>query len=151
MKKNIFILIALFIGSCSPKIIPSSAKVNYVSSSDGTLTMNAIGIGKNKEAAIYDAEKNAFEVLFFRGLPNSEQKIALIGYNEAEIKQNNQTYFQKFYNEGRYKTFLMSSNPIGDISKVDGGNRSITMEIKINVSALRKDLEQYNLIRKFGY
>ena len=45
----------------------------------------------------------------------------------------------------------MVSNPISEITKVDGVNKSITIEIKINVSALRKDLEQYNLIRKFGY
>ena len=152
MKTYIIVSMCLFIiGACSHKIIPSSAKVNYLSSSDGTLTMNSIGVGKNKETAILDAEKNAFDVLFFRGLPNSEQKVALIGYNEIEIKNNNKPYFEKFYNEGRYKTFLMVSNPISEITKVDGVNKSITIEIKINVSALRKDLEQYNLIRKFGY
>lgn len=138
-------------GACSHKIIPSSAKVNYISSSDGTLTMNSIGVGRNKETAILDAEKNAFDVLFFRGLPNSEQKVALIGYNEIEIKNNSKPYFEKFYTEGRYKTFLMLSNPISEISKVDGVNKSIIIEIKINVSALRKDLELYHLVRKFGY
>ena len=152
MKTYIIIFMCLFmIGACSHKIIPSSAKVNYLSSSDGTLTMNSIGVGKNNEAAILNAEKNAFDVLFFRGLPNSEQKVALIGYNEIEIKNNNKPFFEKLYNKGRYKTFLMLSNPISNLSKVNGINKSVTIVIKINVSALRKDLEQYNLIRKFGY
>lgn len=136
-----------FLFSCSHKSMPSTAKVNYLSSSDGTITMRAIGIGANKDAAISDAEKNAFEVLFFRGLPESEQKIALIGTNETEEKQKHQTYFDKFYKDQRYKTFLMSSIPTTELSN----NKSIAVDVKINVTALRRDLEQNNIIRKFGY
>ncbi len=152
MKKIIFVSLILLSGiySCSKKISTSSATVSYVASSDGTITMNAVGIGKNKDAAISDAEKNAFEVLFFRGLPNSEEKIALIGTNEVEIKQSNKVYFEKFYEEMRYKTFLMMSVPTTNITKI-GGNKKIQMQIQINVSALRKDLEENNIIRKFGY
>lgn len=148
---NKYIFIALFIGSCSPKMSPSSAKVNYVYSSDGAITLNAIGVGKNKEKAITDAEINAFEVLLFRGVPESKQKIALVGTNEIEGKQKHQTYFDKFYKGLRYKTFLMSSIPTTNASKISGGLKSIAVDIKINVSALRKDLEQNNIIRKFGY
>lgn len=144
------IILLLFSVSCSNKIIPT-AEVNFLSGSDGTITMRAIGIGTNQEDAIIDAEKNAFNVLFFRGLPESEQKIALIGTNETEEKGKHKDYFDKFYKDKRYKSFVMSSIPTSDLIKHKGGKKSISIDVKINLVALRKDLEQFNIIRKFGY
>lgn len=143
----IFVTIA---NSCSYKTLPT-AEVNYLSGKDGTITMRAIGIGVNTEDAIYDAEKNAMNVLLFRGLPESEQKLALIGTNEVEEKNKHKDYFNKFYSEKRYKTFIMSSIPTSDLIKHKGGKKSIATDIKINLVALRKDLEQNNIIRKFGF
>jgi hypothetical protein len=140
----------IIVSSCSYKTLPTS-EVNYLSGKDGTITMRAIGIGVNNEDAIYDAEKNAFDVLLFRGLPESEQKVALIGTNEAEEKNKHQVYLNKFYIEKRYKTFVMSSIPTSDLIKHKGGKRSLAVDIKINLVALRKDLEQNNIIRKFGF
>lgn len=153
MKPNILICFTILIGiySCSHKTIPTTANVNYISSSDGTLTMHTIGVGKNMKAAIFNAEKNVFEVLLFRGLPNTAQKLAILGYNDFEIKQNNQAYFQKLYEESRYKTFLMYTNPISNLIKIGGGNYSITAEVQINLLSLKKDLEENNVLRKFGY
>jgi hypothetical protein len=136
--------------SCSYKTLPTS-EVNYLSGGDGTIAMRAIGIGVNNEDAINDAEKNVFDVLLFRGLPKSEQKVPLIGTNEAEEKNKHKDYFNKFYSEKRYKTFVMSSIPTNDITKQKGGKKSIATDIKINLVALRKDLEQNNIIRKFGF
>jgi len=146
-----YLFAILFLFGCSNKSIPSSAKVNYLSSIDGTITVRAIGVGENQLAAIADAEKNAFEVLFFRGLPESEQKVALIGSNEIEENQKYQTYFDRFYKDQRFKSFLMSSIPTAKATNIKGGSKSIAVDIKINVIALRKDLEQNNVIRKFGY
>lgn len=128
-----------------------TAKVNYISGNDGTITMKAIGIGSTQDDAIVDAEKNAFNVLLFRGLPESEQKIALIGTNEIEEKDNNKDYFEVFYNEKRYKTFLMSSIPTSDLIKYKNGEKCISVDVKINTIALRADLENNNIIRKFGF
>jgi hypothetical protein len=136
--------------SCSYKTMPT-AEVNYLTGKDGTITMRAIGIGVNSEDAIYDAEKNAINVILFRGLPESEQKVALVGTNEAEEKNKHKDYFNKFYSEKRYKTFIMSSIPTSDLIKHKGGKKSIATDIKINLVALRKDLEQNNIIRKFGF
>jgi hypothetical protein len=143
----IFISIA---NSCRYKTLPT-AEVNYLSSKDGTITMRAIGIGVQSEDAINDAEKNALNVLLFRGLPESEQKVALIGTNETEEKNKHKEYFNKLYYEKRYKTFVMSSIPTTDLILHKGGKKSIAVDIKINLVALRKDLEQNNIIRKFGF
>jgi hypothetical protein len=146
----VFIVLLLLSFGCNRKIIPT-AEVNFLTGNDGTITMRAIGIGSNQEDAIIDAEKNAFNVIFFRGLPESEQKIALIGTNETEEKEKYKDYFDKFYKEKRYKTFVMSSIPTSDLIKYKGGKKSISIDVKINLVALRKDLEQFNIIRKFGY
>ncbi|HAN37489.1 MAG TPA: hypothetical protein DCQ29_01185 [Chitinophagaceae bacterium] len=149
--KIFFLFAIIFLLSCNRKSIPSSSKVNYLTSKDGSITMRSIGIGENQEAAIADAEKNAFDVLFFRGLPESEQKIALIDTDEIKEKQKHQSYFENFYKYKRYKTFLMSSIPVASLTNIKGGLKSIAVDIKINITALRKDLEQNDIIRKFGY
>mgnify|MGYP000892019643 CR=1 FL=1 len=128
----------------------STAKVNYISGRDGTITMRSIGIGSNAQAAIEDAEKNAISVLLFRGLPESEQKFALIGTNEEDEKNKHKNYFNMFFKGNRYKSFVMSSIPATELFKIKGGKKSIAVDIKINLLALRIDLEQNNIIRKFG-
>ena len=151
LPKLIGIIIYMTIAnSCSYKTLPT-AEVNYLSGKEGTITIRAIGIGVNTEDAINDGEKNALNVLLFRGLPESEQKVALIGTNETEEKNKHKDYFNKLYAEKRYKTFVMSSIPTTDLIKNKGGKKSIAVDIKINLVALRKDLEQNNIIRKFGF
>ncbi len=143
-------LLSIFLFSCSQKSYPTS-EVNFLSGKEGTITIRAIGIGTNEQKAIIDAEKNAFNVILFRGLPESEQKTALVGTNEIAEKERHKEYFNKFYNEERYKTFVMSSVPVSNLIKYKGGEKSITIEIDVNLSALRNDLEENNVIRKFGY
>jgi hypothetical protein len=113
--------------------------------------MRAIGFGTNQEDAIIDAEINSFNVLLFRGLPESEQKIALIGTNEFNEKEKHKDYFNKFYTDKRYKTFIMSSIPTSSLTRHKGGKKSIAVDVKINLLSLRRDLEENNIIRKFGY
>jgi hypothetical protein len=149
----VIVILLIITNGCSIKTLPIGevAEVNYLSGKEGTITMRAIGIGTNQEDAIIDAEKNAFNVIFFRGLPESEQKIALIGTNEIIEKEKNKDYFNKLYKEKRYKTFVMSSIATSDLIKHKGGKKSIAIDVKINLVALRKDLEQNNIIRKFGF
>lgn len=146
----VIVLVLLITNSCSFKTMPS-AEVNYITSKEGTITMRAIGFGTNQEDAIIDAEKNAFNVLLFRGLPESEQKNALIGTNETNEKVKHKEYFKKFYTDKRYKTFMMSSIPSSNLTKHKGGKKRIAVDVKINLLSLRKDLEENNIIRKFGY
>ncbi|RZJ36604.1 MAG: hypothetical protein EOO51_00365 [Flavobacterium sp.] len=144
----LLLLLSLTSGYAQKKF-PTS-EVNFLAGGDGTITMRAIGTGSNEQKAIILAEQNAINVLLFRGLPESEQKEALIGYSEAEAKENNKQYFEKLYSQ-RYKLFIMSSVPVTAFAKQKGGVKSITMDVKVNLIALRKDLEQNNIIRKFGF
>lgn len=149
---NSLLVVALMMLSlnCNRQVL-STGYVNFVSGKEGTITLRASGLGTNEGAAISDAEKNAFDALLFRGIPGSEQKVALAGTNEAELKENHRDYFVKFYNERRYKTFVTSSIPVTDLLKAGSGYKSLAADITINLVALRKDLEQFNIIRKFGF
>ncbi len=146
-----FIVLIFLLQSCSSskKTLPS-AEVNFLSNTGGTITMRANGIGNSEGEAIGDAIYNAFDVLFFRGLPESEQKKPLVGTNENEERAKNKEYFDEFY-KGRYKTFVMSSIPTSELTKYTGGKKGIAIDVKINLVALRTDLEEHNIIRKFGF
>jgi hypothetical protein len=90
-------------------------------------------------------------VLFFRGLPGSKQKSPLVGSNESEEKEKHKKYFDEFYNGKRHKTFVMLSIPVSAAVKIKGGQKQIGVDVKVNLSALRHDLETFGVIRKFGY
>lgn len=154
LQKRIVALVILVLLSVnysySQKKLPTP-QVNYVSGNSGTITMRAIGSGKKQQDAISEAEKNAINVLLFRGLPESEQKTALIGTDESGEIEKHKEYFDQFYTQKRYKTFIMSSIPVSNFAKQNGGAKGLTLDVKVNLAALRTDLEQNNIIRKFGF
>ena len=132
------------------RTIYPSAEVNYISGTEQTVTVRSVGIGINEEKALINAEQKVFDVLFFRGLPQSNQKLPMVGSDESAEKTKHKDYFNKFYDGKRHKTFVMSSIPVSGLTKVKGG-KSITVDVKINLNALRSDLETFGVIRKFGY
>jgi|688.fasta_scaffold780609_2 hypothetical protein len=141
---------SLFIQNCSPKIQSYSAEVNFLyKEAQGTIGVKAIGYGENQESAVEDAQKSAFKILLFKGIPGTELNIPLI-QNENEATSKNSNYFKKLFDEGYYKTFLMSSTESSNLIKIKG-NKKITVDMKINYNSLRKDLENNLIIRKFGY
>lgn len=146
----LFFSIVIF-SACGNKTFPTTAQVNYLTADDGTITMRAIGEGAKKTEALTNAELNAFNTLLFRGMPESQQKQPLIETNEVGVKYKYPQYFESFYNEMRYKSFLMSSVVTGDYQKIPNNKYSVTIDIKINVNALKYDLERAGIIRKFGY
>lgn len=150
--KYLLFLVAIFtlgLHSCSPKF-PYSGEVNFLyKDAQGTIGLKSTGFGRNHFEAVMDAEKNAFKVLLFRGVPGTELNIPLIE-NESEVTSRNKKYFDDLFDNGKYKTFLMSSNPSSNLMKVKG-TKKINVDVKINYNSLRKDLEQNQLIRRFGY
>jgi len=139
--------------SCSPKTMPS-AEVNFIGSGErGTLKVKSIGYGKkwkNIDEAKKNAEINAFNAILFRGIPGSDIGNAMVGTNESEHKSNHSDYFREFFQNMRYRTFVMSSEAISPIVQ-QKGYQKITVALTINLNALRRDLEQSGVIRKFGF
>lgn len=150
LKSILGIIVILGLHSCSPKLQPYTAEVNFLyKEAQGTIVVKSTGYGKNQTEAVEDAQKNVFKVLLFKGLPGTELNIPLIE-NENDAKSKNSEYFKKFFEQGNYKTFMMSSIESSNLIKMKG-TKKITVDVKMNYSSLRKDLEQNQLIRKFGY
>lgn len=150
IQKSLFIIAIIWLHSCSPKLIPYSAEVNFLyKEAQGTIAVKSTGYGNNQTDAVSDAQKNAFKVILFKGLPGTELNVPLIE-NEVEAKSKKAEYFKKFFDEGNYKTFMMSSTESSNLIKVKGGKK-ISVDVKINYNSLRKDLEQNQVIRKFGF
>lgn len=127
----------------------NSAKVSYLSSEGlETLSVRSIGLGDNEEQAKYQAERLAFENLFFRGISLSPYSKPLVGIDEKEHLQKHAGYFNDFFG-GRMQTFILSSSQSTPKQKSKGTTR-LTMDLKINTKSLKKDLEEHGVIRKFG-
>ena len=151
MKQTLYIIIAILgLHGCSPKMQPYSGEVNFLyKEAQGTIAVKSTGYGKSQSDAVIDAQKNAFKVLLFKGLPGTELNVPLIE-NENDAISKHAAYFKKFFDEGNYKTFMMSSTESSNLIKMKG-TKKITVDVKINYNSLRKDLEQNQLIRKFGF
>jgi hypothetical protein len=148
---KIFILLTVIgFQSCGPKLPPYSAEVEFIAKdSQGTILVKSVGFGKNQYEAVVDAQINAFKTILFQGIPGTELNIPLVN-NESEATAMNKDYFKKFFNELYFKKHLMSSVEASNLIPVQGGKK-ITVNVKINYNSLRKDLENNQLIRKFGF
>ncbi len=145
----ILIFVISFLSCTSNKSFYNIAEVNHASTNGGVITLKVLGSGNDQIYAQDEAEKKAIYTIFFRGVPNSEQKTAMIGTNEAKILEDNKDYFNKFFTEKRYKSFIVSSMLSSELSNDDG--ETINFDIKVNLISLKNDLEEFNVIRKFGY
>ena len=118
-------------------------------SESGTILLKSSGYGVLKGAAIQNAEINAFNNLIFRGIPGSQYSLPMIE-NEQQAKSDFKNYFTNLYEQKRYKAFLLSTASETDLSLNLSREKTISIETKINVNALRRDMEQNGVIRKFG-
>lgn len=151
MKQILFLTIAILgFQRCNPGLQSYSGEVNFLyKESQGTIAVKSLGYGRNQTEAVTDAQINAFKVLLFRGLPGTELNTPLIE-NEKEARSRNGDYFDSFFDKDHYKTFLMSSTESSNLIKMKG-TKKISVDLKINYASLRRDLEQNQIIRKFGY
>ncbi len=154
MKNNLklFLFLIVIIGfyKCSPKLETYTAEVNFINrEAQGTIVLKSTGYGKNHAEAVTDAQINAFKVILFKGIPGTELNIPLIE-NEKNVTSQHSEYFKNFFDGGLYKTFMMSSTESSNLIKMKG-TKKINVDLKINYNSLRKDLEQNQLIRKFGF
>ncbi len=149
MKKTMILLVILLAACGGNKHANfDSAQVNYVTNDRlESITVSSSDIGENEEEAIFNAKKLAFQNLFFRGISNSPFNKPLIGINEQTEYKKHKDYLNSFYTN-RMGTFITSSHE--SVSKVKGGGRLARIDITINTLALQKDLEEHQVIKKFG-
>ena len=151
MLRLLFICTVIWICSaCSKQIYPVQS-VKAIAEEGKTLTIRSTGYGKTSDEALDAAERNAIEVLLFRGLPETQYTLPLTGTDEVAIKTKFKQYFEDFFSGGRHKSFILASVPVVDFDKHGRSEGKITADIRINVYDLQSDLETHGIIRKFGY
>ncbi len=129
---------------------PRTAEVNYAGESEkGTIFLEVIGYGKGWETATEEAEKKAFEILLFQGLPATANDKPIVE-DETTSKQENEEFYKEFFTQKKYKNFMMKISSSTKPKKVRK-QKQATFYFKINIDALRKHLEDKQIIRKFGY
>ncbi len=150
-KTVLFFTAFLFLlDSCSKHVIPT-AETSFLSTQNGVLNVRATGyctLVQYKDQCEDSAQINAFRILFYRGIPGSQQNTPLISTDEKEMAAN-QSFIKTFFSSGRYKSFIVSSSTVSEVVK-QRKRKKITVDLGINLSALRKELEQNKIIPKFG-
>jgi hypothetical protein len=148
MKLFALLLLPFLLFNCGPAQYNSVVRFESKESS-GSYILNATGYSKTQSEAVIDAEKNAFKVLLFKGLPGTDLSIPLVE-NQSKAESENKNYFTQFFDQGGYTSFIMNRNTTFPVKKIKGGYETNVI-VKINLQALRKDLEQNKIIRKFGF
>lgn len=122
-----------------------SGRVVAVQHDNRILTLQSQGYGSDMDQAYYFAEKSAFENLFYKGIPDSNQETPLIPDAGADKKDQ---IDREFIQSGTYQQFITESRVV----KKERSNQRfyITEEITIDLQALRNYLEENEMIKKFG-
>ena len=144
MKRILIIVMFFLIGQ------QTNAQISFLSEQNGTITVRTEGTNKKVDNAISDAEKYVFYTIFYQGIPGSSLKSGLIDIPEAEAEQKYKDYFDLFYKE-RYIRFITIATQNGNIVKEKHKKKNVTIDLTININALKKDLEDNQVIRKFGF
>ncbi len=157
MKKNIlFLFTCLIIGSLgfsqNKKADVYRGYVKFVGApGPGSITVECSGFARKKNAkTAKDAYSEAFYTLLFRGIPGSQYELPMIP--DESGKKNDPVVVALL--DGGYMSFLTEGSSKSTESKVrkEDGVKGImtTYTITINCDALRRYLEQNNVVRKFG-
>ena len=151
MHQNYLVLFAFafsaFASCNSAKTI--SGEVNFIASPEpGTVMVSSGGYGPTKPLATINAESNAFSTLIFRGIPGSQQQLPMIA-DEGSARKQHSAYFEQLL-KGGYKPFMMLSEQQSAYAAGRNRRKNLTQRVKINVDALRRDMEQSGVVRKFG-
>ncbi|MFZ0491027.1 MAG: hypothetical protein WBV11_13460 [Salegentibacter sp.] len=147
--RSLFLLLLFFFLGCksSQNSTLHSGNVAYVSNEGlETLTLRSTDYGTNKEDAIENAKRLAFQNLFFRGVPNSPYRDPILGISETEKYREHEDYLKEFYDNRMYTFINRSSELISDKKRPIQATVSLT----INMRALKKDLQENNMMPKFG-
>lgn len=152
--KNTFLLfamISLFLGvSCSPKLAidyERTGKVTCSNYSESVIDLQSESRAASMNDAVLYAERNAFENLLFKGIPKSNQEKPMIP-NEYEALRKHPQYFKDLIMQEKYQRFITKSET-GNHS-LSGKVYFLTQNVSVDLAALRKDLEQNKIVRKFG-
>ncbi len=113
------------------------------------MTFRVVGYGKNAKEASRDAERSVIKALMFEGIPNTQQSIPMVAETESAAMDRNGKELKKFF-DGGYQSEITGSVITRKFGKDANKQKSITLDVTVNIRALRIKLEKIGVIRKFG-
>jgi hypothetical protein len=125
----------------------------------GVITMKIQGFGRTRKQREYNAINNALKQLVFQGVPGSSiAEQGLIRYNTPE-EASAKRVFRQMFETRKDLSFVMRINSSGNVRRTSeqGGvsarvaTKSVDYTVEINYEALRRYMEDQNVIRKFGF
>jgi hypothetical protein len=168
--KSLKIWIALFIGALIMTACGSAKKAADIDTQQWRYELEAVkGVGvqgtyqvkvwsysKDPNVAIEQAKKNAVHGIIFKGFASNIQGVTsqkpLVSNPSMDTQRKD--FFDPFFADGgKYMKFVNLSNngaiAAGDRIKI-GKEYKIGVVVSVNVSALRKELEDAGIISKLG-
>lgn len=154
------IIMSMGLFSCAKKVIaPSVIYTDNVANYTSEVTIDTKvntdsyilltnGDGLTTDEAITQSEKNAFSVLLFNGIANSDLNIPLVE-NERQSISSHQEFYDNFFKKFDFRKFITQHSIISQ-SPSPGGRIQVKMRITINLGNLKMYLIQNSIIRKFG-
>lgn len=157
MKKLMLLCLSLLMVSafsCASKKIPTTAQVNFVRQNlPGTVTLQAIGYGKDKTEAEITAFKTAIGTIAYQGLPGFAP-LQRAWFDDRSTE--NSTYWTSFYADRKYLAFITDQQEAQTFKQPKGAAKlaktAIQKEFTLNYQALHKKLTEDGLLRQqFSY
>lgn len=124
-------------------------QVNCISDNGSTMTFRAVGYGKNSKTASNDAELSVIKALLYSGIPKTQQQVPLITEDRHTVENEHKAFFYQFYG-GEYKYVITHSIISRKFAKDENKQKSIVVDVTVNIPALRNTLINNSIIRKFG-
>ena len=158
-----FIAVALMMAACG-----TAKKAADVDTQQWRYELEAVGVGvqgtyqvkvwsysKDPNVAIEQAKKNAVHGIIFKGFAGNERvpsQKSLVSNPSMDTERKD--FFEPFFaHGGKYMKFVNLANngaiAPGDRIKI-GKEYKIGVVVSVNVSALRKELEDAGIIKKLG-
>jgi hypothetical protein len=100
--------------------------------------------GTNQQAQVF-AERNATENLLFKGVAGCYEKP--IVEDEAKFRSEHGAFYQWLVVDREYERYI--TEKAGDFTNTGDAVRA-SMRLTFDVPALRKEMEQRGVIKKFG-
>ena len=118
----------------------------------GTYAIKVFSYSKKPNIAIEAAKRNAVHGIIFKGLAAGDCKSKPALARNPNLENEKSDFFKSFFADGgRYSKFVTTSTDgaieAGDITKVSKKEFKVGVNVSVNVTLLRKELESAGIIK----
>ena len=121
------------------------------SGNSGSYPIKVFSYSKKPRVAIEAAKRNAIHGVIFKGISGGKCNQPALARN-PNLEQEKADFFKAFFADGgKYSKFVVASTDgavgAGDITKISKKEFKVGVNVSVNVTLLRKDLQAAGIIR----